>query len=279
MSEEEVEIVEPVDIAAPTMEQAEASWRDNLPEDLRGHTGLEKYSTVESLAKGYINASSMLGKDKLVMPQSEDEWGDFYSKMGRPEESGGYEFDKLELPNDMPVDDEMVAGFKEAAHVAGLSGKQANALHAWFMGSQGEQFESMVRGAEDEITNSQAGLRKEWGNAYDQKLATAHRAVREFGGEELAAALDETGLGNNQQMIKAFAAIGEKISGDTTLEGNASAELTPSSIKEEIAKIQNDPAYYDPDNLERAGMMNRMQRLMEQLHGTQVTGGYSVGTQ
>ena len=48
-------------------------------------------------------------------------------------------------------------------------------------------------------------------------------------------------------------------------------------IKEEISKIQNDPAFYNKDNLERPAMVRRMQNLMEEMHGNEVVGGYSVG--
>ena len=45
-------------------------WRSSLSEDLQKNPNLEKYSSVESLAKAYINASSMLGRDKLTVPKA-----------------------------------------------------------------------------------------------------------------------------------------------------------------------------------------------------------------
>tara|TARA_R110002124_G_scaffold257670_1_gene423375 strand:+ start:83 stop:925 length:843 start_codon:yes stop_codon:yes gene_type:complete len=280
MSEEIEEVQEPA-APAPSMgtvdQTEESSWRTSLPEELRDNASLQKYSTVESLAKGYVNASSMLGRDKLVMPNSDDEWADMYSKLGRPEDATGYKFDEVTMPDGFALDENQLNDFQEKAHSVGLSEKQANELYGWYVGNQSTQFEGMVNSAEEQLIAAQTDLRKAWGNAYDQKFSAAERAVREFGGEELEQALAETGAGNNPMLIKAFAQIGEKLMGDTSLEGGQQHAKTPDMIKEEISKIQNNPAFYDKDNLERPAMVRRMQGLMEEMHGTDVVGGYAVG--
>ena len=66
-----------------TASQNSESWQDALSEDLRGNANLEKYTSVDSLAKGYINATSMLGKDKVLKPSNEDEWNEFYKGAAR----------------------------------------------------------------------------------------------------------------------------------------------------------------------------------------------------
>jgi len=280
MSEEIEEVQEPA-APAPSMgtvdQTEESSWRTSLPEELRDNASLQKYSTVESLAKGYVNASSMLGRDKLVMPNSDDEWADMYSKLGRPEDATGYKFDEVTMPDGFALDENQLNDFQEKAHSVGLSEKQANELYGWYVGNQSTQFEGMVNSAEEQLIAAQTDLRKTWGNAYDQKFSAAERPVREFGGEELEQALAETGAGNNPMLIKAFAQIGEKLMGDTSLEGGQQHAKTPDMIKEEISKIQNNPAFYDKDNLERPAMVRRMQGLMEEMHGTDVVGGYAVG--
>tara|TARA_R110000765_G_scaffold51611_1_gene104090 strand:+ start:245 stop:1102 length:858 start_codon:yes stop_codon:yes gene_type:complete len=260
-----------------TSETTEADWRSSLPEELRSNATLEKYTSVESLAKGYLNASSMLGKDKLIKPNSDDEWGAFYNEMGRPEDPAGYEFPAAEADSGFEVDAEMVNKFRSVAHEAGLSGKQAEQLYEWYTANNAEQFEQAVSNAETSLTESEAAMRKEWGKAYDQKMEQALRAVRQFGGEPLVEELNATGLGNNPNLIKAFALAGEKIMGDQQLEGEGSNIMTPQQIKEEIATIQNDPSFYDSNNLERPALVRKMQVLMEELHGNEPVGGYSVG--
>ena len=280
MSEEIEEVQEPA-APAPSMgtvdQTEESSWRTSLPEELRDNASLQKYSTVESLAKGYVNASSMLGRDKLVMPNSDDEWADMYSKLGRPEDATGYKFDEVTMPDGFALDENQLNDFQEKAHSVGLSEKQANELYGWYVGNQSTQFEGMVNSAEEQLIAAQTDLRKAWGNAYDQKFSAAERAVREFGGEELEQALAETGAGNNPMLIKAFAQIGEKLMGDTSLEGGQQHAKTPAMIEEEMAKIQNNPDFYDKNNLEQPAMVRRMQGLREELHGIELVGGYTVG--
>ena len=48
-------------------------------------------------------------------------------------------------------------------------------------------------------------------------------------------------------------------------------------IEEEMAKIQNNPDFYDKNNLEQPAMVRRMQGLREELHGIELVGGYTVG--
>ena len=52
---------------------------------------------------------------------------------------------------------------------------------------------------------------------------------------------------------------------------------TPAQVKEQIASIQNDPKFYDTENLERPAMVRKMQNLMEELHGTTQTQSISIG--
>tara|TARA_R100001377_G_scaffold83427_2_gene64943 strand:- start:1188 stop:2045 length:858 start_codon:yes stop_codon:yes gene_type:complete len=262
---------------AATSETAEADWRSSLPEELKNNATLETYTSVESLAKAYLNASSMLGKDKLFKPNSEDEWKAFYDEMGRPTEPAGYEFPANDADSKFEVDAEMVDKFRSVAHEAGLSGNQAQRLYEWYTANNAEQYEQAVSTAEESVAESEASMRKEWGKAYDHKMEQALRAVREFGGEPLVDELNATGLGNNPNLIKAFASAGERIIGDQQLEGDGSNVMTPAQIKDEIAAIQNDPSFYDSNNLERPSMVRKMQGLMEELHGTEPVGGYSVG--
>ena len=51
--------VEPVVSSPPqqSSDPATEDWKGGLPEELRDHPSLKKYSSVENLAKGYINAS------------------------------------------------------------------------------------------------------------------------------------------------------------------------------------------------------------------------------
>ena len=46
----------------------ETNWMSSLPSDLQTNDSLTKFSSVESLAKSYINAQGIIGADKIVKP-------------------------------------------------------------------------------------------------------------------------------------------------------------------------------------------------------------------
>lgn len=67
----------------------------------------------------------------------------------------------------------------------------------------------------DKATENQAAVRKEWGHDFDANLAVAHRGIARFLSPALKTVLDETGLGNHPDFVKAFYAIGKMVSEDT----------------------------------------------------------------
>ena len=88
-------------------------------------------------------------------------------------------------------------------------------------------------------------LKTEFGPAFDERVALAQKAVHEFGGEGLKAALAESGLGNHPELVKAFAKAGMLIS-----EGNLQAAeqsgnfgMTSAEIDNKIASLRSDPNF------------------------------------
>lgn len=57
---------------------------------------------------------------------------------------------------------------------------------------------------------TEAALRREWGDAYEGKIAAAQAAVRRLGERELMDVLDGTQLGNDPEIIKLFVDLAEK---------------------------------------------------------------------
>ena len=96
MADEQVTAVEEQSQPSGETAPAEASWRDSLPDDIKDNASLSKFSDVSTLAKSYINAEQMIGKDKFVVPSqsaSEEEWAEVYAKLGRPEAADQYQID------------------------------------------------------------------------------------------------------------------------------------------------------------------------------------------
>ena len=45
-----------------------SSWKDSISEAYRNDPNIEKFTEIDALAKSYINATKMIGQDKVVIP-------------------------------------------------------------------------------------------------------------------------------------------------------------------------------------------------------------------
>ena len=76
-----------------TLNEAEANWKDALPEDVKQDPSMQAIQTVDNLAKSYVNAQKMIGADKIIVPNKyaeENEWKDVFTKLGLPESPDKY---------------------------------------------------------------------------------------------------------------------------------------------------------------------------------------------
>ena len=209
MSEEEVQVAESAEPAAPSEEVSD--FRASLPEDLREHSALQPIQDVENLAKAYVNASSMIGKDKVVIPaenSSADDWTAVYDKLGRPEASDGYTLDAGE-----GADEKVLGWFQQTAHDVGLNNAQAQKLLTAYnemAGSQGADLESNMVTAQEQTLGV---LKKEYGAKYEDNINNAGALLNQFGSEGLSETVLQDGsrLGDNPEFIKTLVGVAEFI--------------------------------------------------------------------
>lgn len=246
----------------PAVADADAfgALRAGLPEELRTHPALSPYTSLEGLARSHVAAQRMIGK--RIEDASPEDLARFHSRHGRPETADGYDFG-------LPADSggrEVSGALEQAArswfHEAGLSQHQAEVLHRhWteFAGTHAREAEHL---AEETRAAAERELRGEWGRAYERRVAAAARAVAEFGGTALAEYLDETGLGNDPRLVRAFAGIADQIGEDSLVgEGDAEFAVAPDAARAEIARRLREPAYFDANHPDHAESVERMRML------------------
>lgn len=239
-----------VDSGSVLAGSSEVDWRSGLDEGLRMDPSLADIKDVNSLAKSYVHAQRMVGRDKISIPQegaTEEDWNNFYNRLGRPEK---YEIntDDIKYPENFPIN-ENIENLKDSLfdlyHKTGLTNAQANAMHNGLMQQLINDFEEAegVNAAQRETWKNE--LHKDFGRAYDQQVELAQRAAREFGGDEVINWLEQSGMGDNPMLVKMFAKIGSKISESTanTGAGINSFALTPDAARQEIARLQRDPVF------------------------------------
>ena len=255
-----------------------AAFAESLPEDIRGEAAFKDIKDLGSLAKSYLSAQRMLGvpPDQIVrLPGAEADaaaWDGVYAKLGRPEKADGYKFADVTLPEGLKIDDGLKGGFQEAAHKAGLSTKQADALYAWWNGEAANRYTAERTQSAAAIQAAETGLRTEWGEAFDQNLAMARQAVDHYGGNELKAELDAKGLANNPRLAKVFAALGKNLQEDGIIgRGGVNGDQhSPGEAQQQISALRADAeftkAYTQKSHPNHADAVARMQRLYQQAY-------------
>ena len=95
------------------------------------------------------------------------------------------------------------------------------------------------------------------------KLSQAARAARYFGGDELVNLLNESGLGNNPQLIRAFEKAGALL-GEDSLKGAAESSgrsLAPADAMRKAREWMQKPGYLKrehPDHFDLVAEVNAM---------------------
>ena len=152
----------------------------------------------------YIKELQSFAGKKGDIPKSdasEEEWAEFYGKLGRPENIEGYdftvgdEFRELVGEDSAPFFEKAVEGFKEQAFQMGASAEKAEELVDWYLGmvaSELEESNTAMKEAEAEMDKE---LRQEWGEGYDGMMNGITSMLKAHGmpEENLQFAMD-TGL-------------------------------------------------------------------------------------
>jgi hypothetical protein len=220
---------------------------------------LSSYRNLEKFAGGSKNLIELPGVDA-----DETALNNFFNKLGRPEAPDKY---GLKAPEN--ADPELVNWFKQNAHKAGLSEKQAATLFDAWNGMSGERMQAMQaqmrEASEREITE----LKKEWGQAYDTQIDAGRRAAAALGYDEAKLGAIEDKLGT-AEMLRLFATLGSKM-GEDSFEGGertgSSFGVTPAAAKQQIADLKMDKNFMSEYLNGNPDAINKMKRLMESAHG------------
>lgn len=230
-------------------------------------------SPAEAL-EGYANLEKLVGTDKIALPGKDakpEEWEAVFNKLGRPEKPDGYQFQKPE--GFEGYDDAFAGTFRGAAHAAGLSAKQAAALHDWWVGAAKGGATQQAEAEAARVAEVAKTMDTEWGAAKAEKRELAKRAAKALGATDDGLEAIEKGLGNFAAM-KLLAAYGETLK-EAPLDGKGSGVGTPAEAQAEMARLRGDPefnkAWTDRSHAGHAEAVRRMTALGAQANPTATT--------
>lgn len=200
----------------------------------------------KALAQHAFNQEKLLG-NAIRVPKEDatlEERDAFLNKLGRPEKPEGYQFKAPEkMPEGMPYDGEFAAAFKTKAHELGLTAKQAQSLHDYWVEQSINGFTGATEKLHGEIKakadSATADLVKLWGPLDGQTAKTNFEfANRVFtlapGGNELLEELKGLGLvGPSKEVLSrplatVLAAVGGALyAEDNVLRGDSERVANP----------------------------------------------------
>ncbi len=235
-TKQETQIEQPV----PTVAK---SWKEAIPEELRNDPNISKFTELEALAKSYVNATRMIGQDKVAVPNNnstEDQWNEVYDKLGRPESAEKYQ---LDVKSDIvPLDDGAIKQFAENAHQLGLNNKQAQGILEYYKNSMEGTAQQERIDTETEQANAEAELRKEWGRSFDENIKKAGAVAKANMNPEILdmELKDGTRLGDHPAVIKGFANIANLMSEDKMIGTGEDNQTSGRDLDSEISSLVND---------------------------------------
>lgn len=135
---------------------------------------------------------------------------------GAPE---SYEFNP---PEGREFDADVLGVFSEAAKEANLSQESAQKVLDKIAPALAAKQERMMEAARAEWVESAKADKEFGGDKLAENVAVAKKALEAFGTPELTALLNESGLGNHPEIIRAFYRAGKAISEDGFVAGRGS---------------------------------------------------------
>ena len=255
-----------------TTSTTQSTWKDSISEEFRKDPNIEKFTEIDALAKSYINATRMIGQDKVVIPtnnSTEDQWNEVYDKLGRPESAEKYSLDAKSKV--VSLDENAVKQFAETSHKLGLNNKQAQGLLEFYK----QNMEGTAQQAKIDTETAQAQaeqeLRSEWGREFDSKVKQASSLAKaNIKPEILDMTLSNgTRLGDHPEIIKGFAKIAGMMSEDKIVSTESESVQSNQSIQDEIDTIINDKAspYWNKGHPNHDKQVQQVYTLREMLSG------------
>jgi hypothetical protein len=255
-----------------TTSTTQSTWKDSISEEFRKDPNIEKFTEIDALAKSYINATKMIGQDKLAIPtnnSTEEAWNEVYDKLGRPESAEKYSLDAKSKV--VSLDENAVKQFAETSHKLGLNNKQAQGLLEFYK----QNMEGTAQQAKIDTETAQAQaeqeLRSEWGREFDTKVKQAGSLAKaNMKPEILDMTLSNgTRLGDHPEIIRGFAKIAGMMAEDKIVSTESESVQSNQNIQDEIDSIVNDKAspYWNKSHPNHDKQVQQVYTLREMLSG------------
>lgn len=270
----------PVDTppASTIWEGIDVKFPEGFEESLKEEPSLKPFVNRETgefnfsnIMKSYIHTKKQFGDNKVTLPTEnspQEEADQFWQKLGWTNDENEYAVAK---PNESVLDDDFVNGFKKFAIDNRIPKGMAQKMVDYMDGTAKAGVEKAQAESQASIAQGLQGLQTEWGQAYDSKLGAAKRVLSDVVKDSAVLEMfKDPSVGSNPAVIKALAAIGEKIFKEDGFKGgNTSGIPTPEQAARSINDIMGDAnhPFNKPDHPSHAQAVQDMLKLHEYKRG------------
>jgi len=269
-SEQPIDVVQDNTTTTEVVNNQETNFKNLIPEEFKEDKSLSNFNNMEDLLKSYKHAQSLVGADKIPVPNkhaTEEDWNEVFKKLGAPESPDDYKYDI----KDQELDSKQVSEFNKTAHQLGLLPKQAEGLIKFYNEMNGNMAATEEDAAAQGQLATETELKKEFGPQYAKRLDQAKRlAVNSLGSEFLENTFlkDGSRLGDNLNVIKAFSELANKLSEDEIIKGDGSEYMTAKDLEKEINELtQEGSAYWSKTHPNHNKAVQEVLKLRELLNG------------
>lgn len=227
----------------------EEGWLKGVQNEWAQDSSMQNITSIEDLAKSYVHAQRMVGKDKVVLPNehsTDEERREFLHKMGLPKTAEDY---GVKPGEETRLSEDFAKSFIEKAYEKGIMPNQAQDMMNWYEEQLGAEETLHNQAAEQSLQETVDTLKSEYGQAYDSKINLANKVLQDNMDEDTIESMRASGLLSNKEFIQTMVKIGEGLvkEGSFNHEPKADGRLTPSEAKRKIGEIQanQDHAYHN----------------------------------
>ena len=248
------------------------SWKEAISEEFRNDPNISKFTEIDALAKSYINATRMIGQDKVAVPNensTDDQWSEVYNKLGRPESADKYKF---EVKSDVvSLDEGAIKQFAENAHQLGLNNRQAQGILEFYKNSMEGSAQQSKVDTETAQAQAEQQLRQEWGKTFEENVKKAGSVAKANLGVEILDLQLKDGmrLGDHPDIIRGFAKIADMMSEDKIVSTESENVDQGKDLEQEISKIMNDRTgpYWNKGHPEHDKIVQQVYTLRSMIDG------------
>lgn len=257
-------------------EPAKAFYEAFADANLKTDPTIQKFKDPEALAASYLNLQKMVGakpEQILKLPEKMDDpeaMRAIWQKLGGPEKVDGY---KVDLTKATDADKAAIGGYLDAMHKAGpFPPGMVEASVKWFQDQVAAQQTGLLEEAKRMDDAGQAELKKEWGQAYDQRSGEVGKLLKDLGGDDLAKELNGSVFGSNPKLAIFLAKVVDKMAeGGPNADPNKgdlqTGKMTPAQAQAKARELEAHPAFRDRSHAQHADVTQQRNDALRMAQG------------